>query len=238
MKKTGKGWVPVQGPKIVCLLEPLYVKRWGYEEDRTTLLAKLYSEAQATDKAQKTIILSSAQPHLYIAQHHPLFAEYWEALAPGLRPALKSLYLHGDEALLHDIHFKVVEAFVQNTISERMQCQQERKLWTSSFLDLMAGIMGGRGSDITPGTEPWKGPWDVLFKRVVKTGTYYPASGYEGEYDPACLCAEKTHVLYWVEHKDKSNFPDRWADSSYFVEKANTTDWTNEWSARVLMEAK
>lgn len=230
MKKRG-GWVPVPPPMVVCLLEPQHVKRWGYEVDRETVFSKLLGEAARSEPGM--LHLDVGDPHLTIAEHHPLFKKYWEIMPKNLNESLKPLGMSTqDKRLLGDIHHEIVEAYVQGIVRRRMDRVRPRKLWMEDF---------------PTDTEHWRGPWEVLFKRVVKTGTYYPATGgssgggFECEPDPACLADEKTHVLYWIEHKDRNRFEDRVPEKffgPFYVERAKTTDWTNEWSARILMEAK
>lgn len=244
MATRRSGWVPIPRGNAVALLEPIHVKRWGYEVDRDTVLAKLLQEANAA-QSDRILIADRVTPHLFIAQYHPKFKTYWEKMAPAVQQAISSLHeiregegwldFEAEEKLIHDLHFKVVEKYVRQIVKERMWSQQERKLWTEVFGDnaLKSGA--------------WRGPWSVLYKRVVKTGTYYPATGgssgggFECEPEPASLCGEKTHVLLWVEHAPLTGISFRrdveQLSGQFVVERSNTIEWSNQRVADILMGA-
>jgi hypothetical protein len=237
VKTRRGGWVPVPRGNPVALLEPVHVKRWGYEVDRDTVFAKLIEEAQALTVGTLSGVERSG-PHLFIAQHHPKFKTYWEKMAPAVQGAISSLHeirdgegwldFEAEEKLIHDVHFKVVEKYVHQIVKERTWKTQERKLWTENFA----------GSPLASGA--WRGPWSVLYKRVVKTGTYYPATGGSEDCDPACLAAEKTHVLLWVE-RQVWNAPMSRRDEDalvgqFIVERTNTIEWSQQRVADILME--
>lgn len=242
MGRKRAGWVPIPGGDMVGLTEPTFVKRWGYKVDRDTVLDKLMKEACADENSKSTIFLGAENPHLTIAQRHPLFKKYWELMPGAFHLILDSLKVseegrkidfHVEDKLLYDIHWKVVEHFVQQVVRGEMDKVQERKLWTGSFYDFTNDSI----RNTTP--ELWRGPWNVLYRRIVKTGTYYPATGYDEDCDPACLAEEKTHVLYWLEHAERAKHQITsdygWMHEPYFVEKSNTHDWACEKTARILM---
>jgi hypothetical protein len=232
-----RGWAPVPKGKPIALLEPIHIKRWGYEVDRQTVLDKLMAEACADDNGNRKTFIEDQNPHLTIAQRHPLFRKYWELMPGAFNLALHELQesyegrkidFQIESKLVYDVHWKVVEHYVQQIVRAQMGREQERKLWTDGF------------SSNSVASGSWRGPWDVLYKRVVKTGRYYPATGGDEDCDPAMLCDEKTHVLFWVE---RARLPGmkfvRDADNlggQFIVERSNTVEWSNQRSAEILME--
>lgn len=233
------GWVPVPRGKAIALLDPIHIKRWGYEVDRETVLAKMVEETKEF-LPDKIFVPDRVNPHLLIAEYHPKFKTYWEKMAPSVRDAISSLHelkkgdgwldFEAEEKLIHDVHFKVVERYVRQIVKERMWKQQERKLWTGGFNDSVLA------------SGAWRGPWVALYKRVVKTGMYHPATGGSEDCDPASLGNEKTHVLLWIE-REAPPWPttrkgDEELTGQFIVERTNTTDWAHQRVSDILMEAK
>ena len=247
MSRKKAGWVPIPGDQMVSLLTPIYVKRWGYEVSRETVLQKLLEEAyKAVPGASAPIFVGVGDhPHLTIAQRHPMFKKYWESMPQSFDKILETLDFeekggkidlrvlnYNVNSLLHDIHWKVVEHFVQAVVDEQRRKTQARKLFTASFEETHDKKVVAAGT--------WRGPWIVRFRRIVKTGTYHPCSGGgpDWEPDPPHLSHEKTHVLYWLDYapRYKDNFDDKYKGlETVYVEKSNTVDWACEKSARVLM---
>jgi hypothetical protein len=165
-----------------------------------------------------------------------LFADYWKVVPNLMTAALNLLPLRDAEKVVHANHREVVEAYVRNVVRERMVGGQERKLWKESFLETLPPA--------TVSAEGWRGPWEPISKRVVKTGTYSPESGGandygDSDYEPASLVDAKTHVLLLIRYSKRNDSPGHKGLGGLFViERAISYDWRCEEVAQTLMEAK
>ena len=218
----GRGWKPVT-KYLIGLQKPECVQRWGYEVDRKIVLERLRKEALKLMEEETLGRPLDLNEHVMIAQHHPTFSSVREALKT-IRGAIVSV---SGEGVMPEIFHELVEAHIQNVVAKCKRTGQQRKLW----METIGGSEGGEG---------WRGPWRVLAKRIVKTGTYEAASGggrdYFGEqddYEPACLCNQKAHVLLLAEHWDDRE--GKWL-GEITVERTNTFPWECEQAAQKLME--
>lgn len=235
MDETLDGWTPIRNGKPLGISEPTYIKRWGYEVDRSTVLDKLFSEATGHNPSAKRD--DREKPHRIIAHRHPVFSDYWKVVPNLMTEALKLLPLRDAEKVVHANHREVVEAYVRNVVREQMVREQKRTLWKKSFLETLPPA--------AVNAESWRGPWEPIGKRVVKTGTYSPESGGpndygDSDYEPASLVDAKTHVLLLIRYAEHGLLlPGRNGLCGLFViERAISYDWRCEKVARTLMEAK
>jgi len=192
-----------------------------YDQARNPVMESMWTPEDGIPRLEHSVVNR-------LILRHPLFEKYREARRDLVSkmvetvPITRHAYEFGgwtepnttENALLAKADREIVSAVIRQKVEDAVgrSSGKKRFVWFETADELLQRFIRSRDAVIVDEARQrldldwWHGPWTIEARRVCKTGTYWPASGGQDEYDPAYLAEEKTHVLFRV----CKNQPDKW----------------------------